>query len=186
MVRESGPTRFATASAIARTLGSPSTVLEADGTTFQDALVAGPAAAKLGGAVLLTNGEKMPTSTSAYLHLHEGRHYAVGSAAQGADPNAQAVGSSDDYDTAVAVAQKFSPGAALAGFASETDYADELSGDANVAAGGGPMILVPSSGALPAPVSAYLLSSSVVSGLVYGGTAAVSSEVVGRLGAVGR
>ena len=60
VTRLSGADRYATAVAVAGAIGNPGTVLLATGTNFPDALSAGPAAAHLGGAVLLTNGSTLP------------------------------------------------------------------------------------------------------------------------------
>lgn len=177
VTREAGPDRFATALAIANALGHPSTVFEADGTTFQDALLAGPAAASAHGAILLTNGASMPAGTAAYLSAHPGFHYAVGAAAQGADPAATRVGGADAFATSVAVAHTFFAPSKVAGFASEVAYPDELSGSAHIGARGGPMILVPAGSALPASISSYLAASTITSGYVYGGSSAVASTV---------
>ena len=77
VVRYSGADRYATAVAVAKALGSPTTVLLATGTNFPDALAAGPAAAHVHGAILLTNGSTVPTETASYL---AGAHttYAIG------------------------------------------------------------------------------------------------------------
>ncbi len=177
VVREAGPNRFGTALAIASALGDPSTVFVADGAQFADALVAGPAAAQVHGAILLSNGDSLPPDTAAYLGAHPGVAYAVGAGAQAADPQAHAVGGPDNYATSVAVAQAFFGSTRSAGFASEATYPDELSGDARIAAEGAPMLLAPPTGALPSSIASYLSSSAITSGYLYGGTSAVSSGV---------
>ncbi|MGH3524396.1 MAG: cell wall-binding repeat-containing protein, partial [Mycobacterium sp.] len=61
-----GSDRFATAAAIADQLGDPTTVFEATGLDFPDALAAGPAAITSDGAILLTNGTQQAPATAAY------------------------------------------------------------------------------------------------------------------------
>ena len=53
-------------------------------------------------------------------------------------------------------------------------------------ASAGPMLLVPETGPLPAGISSYLQSQSttLTSGIIFGGGAAVSDTVVGELIAV--
>lgn len=177
VAREAGSDRFGTALAIAGALGAPTTVFVADGTGFADALIAGPAAARDRGAILLSNGDSMPAATASYLSTHQGLRYAIGAGARAADPQALGLGGRDGYATSVAVAQSFFVSTRIAGFASEASYADELSGDSHIAALGGPIILAPASGALPSSVSSYLTGSAISSGWIYGGTSAVSPSV---------
>ncbi|MGH9062672.1 MAG: cell wall-binding repeat-containing protein [Acidimicrobiales bacterium] len=182
--RLAGPDRFATAVAVADALGGPSTVLEATGTDFPDALSAGAAAATVGGAVLLTNGRSQSPATAAYLSAHPGSHYAVGGPAAAADPPATAVVGATRYDTSVDVARRFFTPAVVAGFASGTSFPDALSGGAHVGRLGGPVVLVPGSGLLPPSVVSWLSSagSSITGGYVYGGTSAVGSDVYEEIG----
>ena len=180
--RLAGATRFATAVAIAGALGNPSTVLEATGFNFPDGLSAGAAAAVAGGAVLLTAGSAQAAETAAYLTAHPGTHYAVGGPAATADPAATAIVGGDRYATSILVAQRFFTAPALAGFASGTGFADALSGGASIASQGGPLVLVPSVGALPSGSLAYLqATSSITAGFLYGGTGAVGADVAGEI-----
>ena len=64
VARLAGADRYATAVAVAAALGNPTTVFEADGTNFPDALSAGTAATQQGAVVLLTSGSKMPAGSS--------------------------------------------------------------------------------------------------------------------------
>ena len=73
-------------------LGNPTTVLEATGLNFPDALAGGPAAIEDGAAILLTNGKVQAAETSAYLAAHTGgSHFALGGPAAAADPSAVAI-----------------------------------------------------------------------------------------------
>jgi putative cell wall-binding protein len=70
--RLAGADRFATAVAVAGAMGNPTTVFEATGLNFPDALAGGPAAIKSGGVILLTDGSSQSTATAAYLADHPG------------------------------------------------------------------------------------------------------------------
>ena len=78
--RYAGADRFGTALAVAAALGNPTTVMLVDGSTFADALAAGPAAAHVHAAVLLTNGSSLPAADAAYLAAHHGTVYGIGAA----------------------------------------------------------------------------------------------------------
>ncbi len=180
--RLAGANRFATAVAIAGALGNPSTVLEATGFNFPDGLSAGAAAAAAGGAVLLTAGSAQAAETAAYLAAHPGTDYAVGGPAATADPKATPILGGDRYETSTVVAQVFFTAPPLAGFAAGGGFADALSGGASVASRGGPLILVPSVGALPSSSLAYLQGTpSITTGYLYGGTGAIGADVAGEI-----
>ena len=180
--RLSGTNRFATAVAVAGALGNPTTVLEATGLDFPDGLAAGAAAVHSGAAVLLTDGSTQAAETTAYHLAHPGPDYAIGGPAALADPNATAIVGSDRYATAAAVAARFwAPPASQStyvGCASGVAFPDALSGSANIAGHSGPLLLVPPAGPLPPSLDSYLATLPQVStGLLYGGTAAVSDAV---------
>jgi len=183
--RVAGPDRFATAVAIAGLLGDPSTILEATGLDFPDALSAGAAAAKAGAAVVLTNGSAQAAATTTYLGAHAGdRRYAIGGPAASADTTATAISGTDRFDTAVRVAAQFFPsGAGTLGFASGVTFPDALGGGASTAASHGPLLLVPACGTLPATLTTYLsgLNGAATGGSLYGGTGAVGDDVLAAL-----
>jgi len=182
--RVSGSDRFATAVAIAGVLGNPATALEATGLDFPDGLSAGAAAAKAGGAVLLTNGSAQASETATYLAAHPGDNViAVGGPAAAADPSATPVVGADRFATAVMVAQHFFTAPTTLGFASGLGFPDALAGGAGIGATAGPLLLVPACGALPSSVSGYLSSvhGSVHSASLYGGTAVVGDDVLAEL-----
>ncbi len=182
-VRYAGADRFGTALAVADALGDPSTVLLATGVNFPDALAAGPAAAHLGGVVLLTSGPTMPASVTAYLLAHPGKVYAVGGPAAAADPAATALSGADRYATAAAVAIAVFSGPTSVGVASGEAFADALSGGAFEAHHGGPILLTTAI-ALPAPTIGYLNDgrSTIVNVTIFGGTSAVSTGVQTAVG----
>jgi len=182
--RVAGSDRFATAVAIAGALGDPKVILEASGLDFPDALSAGAAASKVAGAVLLTAARSQAPETAAYLDTHTGdTRTAVGGPAAAADPSAFPLIGSDRYATAVMVAQHFFPSPSMLGFASGLAFPDALSGGANIGEQGGPMLLVPACGSLPAALSSYLKSVhlSVTGGSLYGGPLAVGDDVLSQL-----
>jgi len=179
VTRYAGTDRYGTALAVAAGLGNPGTVFLATGTNFPDALTAGPAAAHLHGAVLLTDGSTMPTSVKAYLTAHPGTVYAVGSPAAAADPTATKLTGADRYATAVAVdSSVFAGGPTNIGVASGLQFPDALSGGVYQAHFGGAMVLSDPA-VLPASTSTYLtnVKGTVASTAIFGGTAALSTSV---------
>jgi hypothetical protein len=184
--RIAGTNEYATAVDVAATLGDPTTIFEATGTSFPDALSAVPAAIADGGAILLTNGSTQAPETAAYLEQHPGdTRYAIGGplAAYGADPTATPVYGQDLYGTSAAVASTFFPTATVFGAATGTNFPDALSGGPFMGlAGGGPLLLVNPAGALPGAVSSYLNStSSLTQGYLFGGPLAVGDDVLSEL-----
>ena len=182
-VRVSGADRFGTALAIAARLGNPSTIFEADGTGFPDALSAVPAAIAERGAILLTGGSTQTAATAAYLRAHPGAHYAVGGPASTADPSAIALVGADRYATSAAVAFAIFPATTGISVANGTSFPDALAAGPIAGAAGEPLVLVAPTGGLPEPVSAYLSTrgTSVSATQVFGGTAAVSDAVMSEV-----
>ncbi|HEY0869446.1 MAG TPA: cell wall-binding repeat-containing protein, partial [Acidothermaceae bacterium] len=178
-----GSDRFATALAVATALGNPTTVLLATGINFPDALAAGPAAAHVGGVVLLTNGTSLTASVQAYLTAHPGKVYSVGGPAVTAYPAGTPLTGSDRYGTATAVAAALYTGPTNVGVASGVTFPDALSGGAFQAHFGGP-ILLSDPGVLPSPTSTYLTgsTSTIVNTTIFGGTAALSNAVQTQIG----
>ncbi|MGH9045259.1 MAG: cell wall-binding repeat-containing protein [Acidimicrobiales bacterium] len=188
VVREAGADEYGTAVDIAEAMGDPSTIFEATGLDFSDALSAVPAAIETGGAILLTEGSAQSPETASYLAAHPADiRYAIGGplAAYGADPSATAVFGSDLYGTCAAVATTFFPHADTFGVATGLDFSDALAGGVFMATGGrsGPLLLVDPTGVPPVPagVSGYLSELGQVPGFVFGGPLAVSGAVLGAL-----
>jgi putative cell wall-binding protein len=177
-LRIGGADRYATAAAVANVLGNPSTVFLATGINFPDALSAGPAAAHLGGVVLLTDGSSLPAVTRSYLNAHPGTVYAVGGPAAAADGAASRIVGTDRMSTAASVASSFFTAPVSVGVASGATFADAMSGGAYLARLGGPILLTyPTS--VPASTSNYLTAvrSDLASSSLFGGTAAISISV---------
>ena len=161
VVRIAGADRFSTAVAVAAALGDPTTIFEADGTNFPDALSAGSAAAQAGGIVLLTAGSTQSAATASYLAAHPtATRNAIGGPAAAADRTARAFVGTDRFGTSVLVAQAFFATPASVGLASGVTFPDALAGGSVAGMNHGPMVLVPSSGALPASVADYLASTT--------------------------
>jgi len=155
----------------------------ATGINFPDALAAGPAAAHVGGVVLLTDGTTLPASVSAYLSAHPGKVYAIGGPAIIADPPAAALVGADRYATAVAVATQFFTAPTTIGVASGVTFADALAGGGMLAHAGGPLTLSDPN-VLSAPTSGYLSAnqSTLTTTSLFGGTAALSTFVQTEVG----
>jgi len=186
VVRLGGPNRFATAVAIAGNLGPPNDILLATGDDPADALSAGPAAAELGGVVVLTDGRRLPAETAAYL-ASEGAvaQFALGGPSAAADPSATPLVGADRYATSVVVAERFFTRPTIVGFANGFAFADALSGSVDIGAKGGPLILV-APDVLPGSVTTYLYSiaPTVTTGIVYGGTSVIPASEIDRIAEV--
>lgn len=160
-------------------------MLEATGLDFPDALSAGAAAAHLGGAVLLTDGDAQAPETASYLSAHPSpKRYTVGGEAAAADPAATPIFGADRYATAAQVAEQLFGAPSTFGAALGTNYPDALAGAAHIGALGGPLLLVGASAPLPTPTAGYLSNTATLTGgYLYGGTAAVGDDVLGELDA---
>ena len=181
-VRYAGTDRYSTAVAVADALGDPSTVLLATGSNFPDALSAGPAAAHLHGAVLLTSGATLPAATSAYLSSKSHTVYTIGGPAAAADPQATAISGADRFATAAAVATKFFPAPTTIGIATGATFPDALAGGAQLALVGAPLLLSTTT-AMPGVTTTYLgaVHSGMKDAHVFGGSAALADGVVSQL-----
>ena len=177
-----GDTRFATAVAIAKAMGNPTTIFEATGLNYPDALAGGPAAAATGGAILLTNGSQQAQETTDYLAtMATTTRYALGGPAAKADPSATPIVGADRFDTSNQIARKFFPSPTRLGIATAYNFPDALGAGPLLASEKAPLVLVPSAGALSSTTYGYLIDDAgptVVAGTVFGGTVAVSNDVV--------
>lgn len=179
--RIAGNDRFETAVAVADALGDPATVFEASGLNFPDALAGVPAAISTVGAILLTNGSAQSTATKNYLAAHPpAKKYALGGPAAAADPGATALVGTDRYATAAAVASTFFPAPATVGVATGANYPDALAAGVLLGAKGAPLLLAPSTGALPSSVSNYLTAkkAGITAAYAFGGTASLSADML--------
>jgi len=184
VVRIAGNDRFETSVQVAEAIGAEAAVL-ARGDEFPDALAAGPAAAQITGAVLLTDGTRVPPAVAEYLEASPDLlRYAVGGQAAAADPDAEPLVGRDRYATAALVAQRFfhtPPGTVVA---SGLGFPDALAGGARAALTGSPLLLA-TQASLPATADTTLrrgrgFHRSVV---VAGGTAVLADGVLGAVDA---
>jgi len=179
VTRYAGADRFGTALAVAAALGNPTTVMLVDGSTFADAVAAGPAAAQAHAAMLLTSGGSLPGADAAYLAAHPGTVYGIGAAAHAADPAAIPVfGVGSSSSTSAAVAAKFFPAPTAVGIATSASFPDALAGGAQIAHLGGPLLLNAPT-VIDNQVAGYLTahSGTVTLGRIYGGVNGVSAAV---------
>jgi ell wall binding domain 2 (CWB2) len=187
VTREAGADEYATAVDIAEAEGNPTTIFEATGLSFYDALSAVPAAIKEHAAILLTDGASESFETYEYLSAHPGdTRYTIGGslAAGGADPTATNISGPDLFNTSAAVATTFFAGATVFGAATSVDYQDAMGGGVFMATGGrlGPILLVNPSLPLPSEITPYLSTLAVgTQGYVFGGSLAVGPAVVSAI-----
>lgn len=187
--RISGTDRYGTAAELSRRVfPTASTVYVASGVAFPDALSAAASAGHRDAPVLLTAPDRLPDATRAeLLRLNPSRVVvAGGSAAVSEDvlsairtiSSAVRVEGNDRYATSVAIARDAFGSASAVFLASGTRFPDALSGAALAALREAPVILVPSSGGVPASVCGGLLSLAPTTVTALGGDAAISDAVL--------
>jgi hypothetical protein len=177
--RIAGVNRFDTSVKIAQALGSPTTVLLATGDIFADALSAGPAAAAVHGAVLLTDGRVMPPSVVAYLGgLSNPTVFDIGDAAGLAYPSGMLVAGGDRFATSALVAEKFFTNPTVVGVATGSNFPDALAGSGAMGIKGGP-VLLSDPFVLPSADALYLTNqaSSVTQAFLFGGVETLSPHI---------
>ena len=200
VTRISGSDRYSTAVALAQQGypdGAP-VLYVATGANYPDALAAGPAAAELGGPLLLTAPNSLPADVAAEVTaLAPRKIYVVG----GTSAVSAAVESSlktlepastltrldgaDRYDTARKVVASAFPSASSAYLATAENYPDALSAAAAAGATGVPVVLVDGNAtSLDPKTTALLASLGTTDVTVAGGTAAVSAGLGASLTAL--
>ena len=210
VTRLSGPDRFATALQIAKVgMADPSHIIVArgdegdNGNGFADALSAGPYAADVWGggnsAIVLSNFKTFDANTAAYVtsKLHPGSEKyvaAIGGQAAAAMETikgstglySSAVGATR-YETAQQVAQAFEPTAKNApiGIATGTLFPDALTGGAEMATVGGPLLLTDPA-TLSAATKAELsdVAATAPSVTIFGGEKAITPAVANAIAAL--
>ena len=194
--RIAGPTRYATAAAIAARMGNTSEAFVASGEVFPDALSAAALAGAVGAPVLLTENDRLPEESLAAVPAGSsvivvGGGAAVGesvvAALEGRAAAVRRVSGSDRYATSTAMAREaldrgVTPTATWV--ATGRDFPDALA--AGAAAGAGRSLLVLIDGTdLDASPSARDLLRSLASRIteirVAGGAAALSESTMERL-----
>jgi len=193
--RIAGSDRFDTSVALSKA-GYPSTapvVVVATGMNYPDALAAGPAAAKLGGPLLLTASTSLPTSVGSEIkRLKPSTIVIVGglsAVSSGVEQQLKKlaatvvrVSGSDRFDTARKIVTYAFPSATKAYLATAMNYPDALSAAAAAGAQGSPVVLVNgSAGSIDGATNALLSSRGITSATIVGGTSAVSAGIEASL-----
>jgi len=191
VTRLAGANRYATAAAISAAHFRPGApvVFVATGEGFPDALAGGPAASKLGGPIMLTTKDALPTAAKRELNRlkpvrivilgGEGVVSASVEAALGeyAHEPVMRLAGKDRYSTGAAVtAEAFDSDVAVVYMATGLDFPDALAGGAAAAAEGAPLLLT-SRLSIPEATVSELMRMKPEKIVVLGGKAAVSNEV---------
>jgi len=195
--RLGGADRYATAAAVSKRLfGADAPVaFIATAATFPDALTAGPAAAKLGGPLLLVQRNQIPSATVTELQRLRPRSIVIlggSGAVSGAvgtqlgsytSGSVRRIAGADRYQTAAAVsAAYFATGVSTAFIATGLDYPDALAGVGYAASLGAPVLLTTPT-RLPSSTTAELARLKPGRIIILGGTSAVSAAVGSALAA---
>jgi putative cell wall-binding protein len=191
VVRRSGPTRYETAAAINQGAfpGTVGTVYIATGENFPDALVAGPAAIKDGGSLLLVRPDEIPAAIAAELtRMQPDRIVVIGSSAAVNDSVFQQlqayapttrIGGADRFALSAEVARVVFPNSKTVYVATGLNYPDALTAAPATTAASGPILLVGSS--IPGTVNTEMLRTGRQTIIVLGGPAAVSDAILYQL-----
>lgn len=144
-------------------------LLIADGTDWQPDLIAGPAAAAVTGATLLTNGAAMAPETAAFLNANTSLPVtAIGTVAKTAAKVSDAVEAEHAEALSLAVAKRFFTDPKAVGLATTADFADALAGGAHIADYDGPMVLMGTQ--MPGTVRTWIdQAPNLTNIMVYGG-----------------
>lgn len=170
------------------------------GTDYPDGLVVSSLAARTGGVVVLSDGAHLPASTRAYLLANDatgartipvGGPAAAAAGTLGGDAAAAtaraAIIGADRYDTARKVAARFvevsgSTRLGAVGLATGQDWPDALVGSAAMGNLSGPLLLTTTDALSPAAgqaMEAMAAKGQVTTGIVFGGSRAVSPDATG-------
>ena len=195
--RQAGADRYSTAAAISAGHFQPgaATAFVATGEDFPDALAGGPAAAKLGGPILLTQRDKLPSATVSELRRLKPKRIvvlggtgvvstAVEKALKGyTSGKVSRLAGADRYSTGRAISQDaFGPGVPVAYVATGANFPDALAGGAAGAFKNGPVLLV-AGAAIPKATKDELARLQPKQIIVLGGTAVVPKATQDALGA---
>jgi len=189
--RQSGRDRYSTAAAIsARHFDSGAPVAYvATGEDYPDALTGGPAAAKLGGPILLTLKDKLPAATVLELKRLRPKRIVVlggsGVVSKAVETALKSLssgevtrlGGADRYSTGAAISKAaFKPGVPVVYIATGVNFPDALAGGAAGALEDGPVLLV-AGATIPKATRDELTRLKPQHIIVLGGTAAVPQSV---------
>lgn len=173
------PTSTTSSSSTSSSSSSTSTTIP---TTTTVTVPSSPALPLAADGVLLTDGATLPPAVAAYLQAHPAdKVYAVGGPAAAADPGAIPLVGADRYATAVKVATALFDQPDAVGLATGAGFADALAAAASMGVVDGPLLLT-SPASLPAETQQYLSAQSAAGNVhrafLFGGTGAVSAEVL--------
>lgn len=198
--RVSGADRFDTSVQVSQkayaAAGSAKVVIVANGTSFPDALSAGPAAVRLGGPLLLTGTTELPASVVSEIKrlapptiLVTGGPAAVSADVfaqlQGLAPTVKRIAGADRFETSRAIASYAFGTAGKVYFASGANFPDALSSGAAAGSGSAPVILVPGSGTVDSATAQTVTALHPSTLDVVGGTSVISAEYATSLAALG-
>ncbi len=194
--RYAGADRYATAARVSQATFAPGAPVAyvATGASFPDALAAGPAAARQGGPVLLTQATSVPSATANELaRLRPAKIVVLGGSAVVSDsvvarlrPYATSgvvtrIAGSDRYATAAKTsASVYAPGVPVAYVATGMSFPDALAGGVAAGRQGGPVLLV-STGSIPSSTAGELGRLKPAKIVVLGGPAVITDSVVNGL-----
>ena len=194
-VRQQGVDRYGTAAAVSSVAFSPGVPVAfvANGEAFPDALAGGPAAAALGGPVLLVRRPGLPNATVGELdRLNPERIVVLGGTSAVSQGVADAlapyattgvfrVEGADRYATAAKVSETFFLTASRVFIATGQAFADALTGGAGIAGTTGGPLLLTLRDSLPPATVAELQRLQPADIVVLGGESAVSAAVFAQL-----
>ncbi len=194
--RLAGADRYGTSARVSSASFAPGVPIAyvATGSDFPDALAAGPAAAKGGGPVLLTQASSIPTAIANELtRLKPQEIVVLGGSAVVSDAVVSElrgyatsgvvtrIAGSDRYATAARTsAASFAPGVPVAYVATGASFPDALTGGVAAGRQGGPILLVRST-SIPSATATELARLKPGRIVVLGGTLAISSAVATNL-----
>lgn len=196
ITRVSGANRYATAAEVAGQLFEPAdvdTVYVASGEDYADALAGAPLAGRDGDPILLVRADSAPEPTLQALEgLAPERIVVLGGTNRIGDPvlaqlepyadSVERLSGPTRYDTAALIAAEFEPTGAEF-LASGLAFPDALSGAALVGRLGGPLLLT-NPEELPDATADALVGRGPASVTLFGGTAAISTEVEAAIAAL--
>ncbi len=183
--RIGGESRFDTATNIAARLdGNPDKAIIANGITFADALAAAPFAAKNGYPILLTEKDKLPSSTSLALKGIQETIVVGGDAVVTDDvfstlPDAIRIGGANRFETAAIMATTYHSGNA-AMISTGYEFADALTGSVLAAKRDAASLLVKKD-SVPEATKEAFKQLDLEKLYLLGGTSAVSDQVKAEL-----
>lgn len=196
VTRVGGANRFAVAAAVADTLtqvrgSAPAAIFVANGRVFPDALVASPAATATKGIILLSDEDRLPTESAAYLQANPGAaRFGIGgggSRSLAGLTGVEVISGADRYEVATKVADRFFTAEWISTIVSGLNWPDATTGGALISQWQQPILLAKGS-ELPAFTAGRLDRSRAATDLVvaFGGPDSVSdaalAEAVTRAG----